>query len=85
MSITRCHHCGRPFYQHRRRCPHCGIPREDLGDEGNPLRLPVSLLLLAVAISGLMLLWSLLDNKPLYATPPPDETPRMATRPAPDP
>ncbi|PSJ48069.1 hypothetical protein C7H85_04590 [Zobellella endophytica] len=83
MSITHCSRCGRPFYDYRRRCPHCQALREDLTDAPYYIRQPISLLLVAMAITGLMLLWSLFDDRPTYASPPAEETPRTQTRVAP--
>lgn len=80
MSITHCGRCGRPFYEHRRRCPHCRALREDLTDAPYYIRQPMSFLLVAVAMAALMLLWSLFDDRPSFASPPAEETPRMQTR-----
>ena len=40
----------------------------------------MSFLLVAVAMAALMLLWSLFDDRPSFASPPAEETPRMQTR-----
>ncbi|WP_375058145.1 hypothetical protein [Zobellella sp. DQSA1] len=84
MTITHCGHCGRPFYAHRRRCPHCQALREDLANAPYYIRQPMSFLLAAMAVAGLMMLWSLFDDKPSFASPPAEDPPRMQTRSAVD-